>query len=40
MKSDPHEDKESMDELLKIYNNLRNGYSGFIEEDAFEKIID
>src|SRR5829696_1974262 len=40
MKSDPHEDKESIDELLKLYNNLRNGYSGFIEEEAFEKIID
>lgn len=40
MKSDPHEDRESIDELLKIYNNLRNGYAGFIEEDAFEKIID
>jgi len=40
MKSDAHEDKESLDELLKLYNNLRNGYSGFIEEEAFEKIID
>jgi tetratricopeptide (TPR) repeat protein len=40
MKSDPHEDRESIDELLKLYNNLKNGYSGFIEEDAFEKIID
>ena len=40
MKSDPHEDKESIDELLKLYNNLKNGYSGFIEEEAFEKIID
>ena len=40
MKSDPHEDRESIDELLKIYNNLRNGYSGFIEEEAFEKIIE
>lgn len=40
MKSDPHEDRESIDELLKLYNNLRNGYSGFIEEEAFEKIID
>jgi tetratricopeptide (TPR) repeat protein len=40
MKTDPHEDRESIDELLKLYNNLRNGYSGFIEEEAFEKIID
>lgn len=40
MKSDPHEDRESIDELLKMYNNLRNGYSGFIEEEAFEKIVD
>lgn len=40
MKSDPHEDRESIDELLKIYNNLRNGSSGFIEEEAFEKIIE
>lgn len=40
MKSDPQEDRESMDELLKLYNNLRNGYSGFIEEEAFEIIID
>ena len=40
MKSDSHEDKESIDELLKLYNNLKNGYSGFIEEEAFEKIID
>ena len=40
MKSDPYEDRESIDELLKLYNNLRNGQSGFIEEDAFEKIID
>jgi len=40
MKTDPQEDKESLDELLKLYNNLRNGLSGFIEEEAFEKIID
>lgn len=39
MKANPHEDKHSMDELLKLYNNLRNGYSGFIEEEAFERII-
>src|SRR5687767_4123657 len=40
MKSDPQEDRESIDELLKLYNNLKNGLSGFIEEEAFEKIID
>lgn len=40
MKFDSHEDKESIDELLKLYNNLRNGYSRFIDEEAFEKIID
>ena len=40
MKSDPHEDRESINELLKLYNNLRNGYSGVIEEEAFEKSID
>lgn len=40
MRSDPHEDKDSLDELLKLYNNLRNGSSGFIDEDEFERIID
>jgi tetratricopeptide (TPR) repeat protein len=40
MRSDPQEDKEDMDELLRQYNNLRNGYSGFLEEDAFERIIE
>src|SRR4051812_31651393 len=41
MKSDPYHDKESITELLKQYNNLRNGHSSiFLEEDAFEKIID
>lgn len=40
MKADPHEEKDGIDELLKQYNNLRNGYSGFIEEEAFERIID
>jgi tetratricopeptide (TPR) repeat protein len=40
MRSDPQEDKENLDELLRQYNNLRNGYSGFLEEDAFERIID
>lgn len=40
MKSDPQEDRENLDDLLRQYNNLRNGYSGFLEEDAFERIID
>jgi len=41
MIGDPYYDKESIDELLKHYNNLRNGQSTiFLEEEAFEKIID
>src|SRR5215218_2577231 len=41
MIGDPYHDKESIDELLKHYNNLRNGQSTiFLEEEAFEKIID
>ena len=41
MKSDAYHDKESITELLKLYNNLRNGHSSiYLEEDAFEKIID
>lgn len=40
MKADPHEDRDAIDELLRLYNNLRNGYSGFIEEEAFERIIE
>ncbi|MBA2745382.1 MAG: tetratricopeptide repeat protein [Flavisolibacter sp.] len=41
MTSDPYQDKESIDELLKLYNNLKNGHAGiFLEEDAFEKIIE
>jgi len=41
MFTDPYHDKESLDELLKLYNNLRNGQAGiFLEEEAFEKIID
>lgn len=41
MKTDPYHDKESIDELLKQYNNLRSGRSSiFFEEEAFEKIID
>lgn len=38
---DPAPDRDSINELLKLYNNLRNGYGGiFLEEEAFEKIID
>lgn len=40
MKADPHEDRDAIDELLKLYNNLRNGRGAFIEEEAFERIID
>ncbi|HWJ89880.1 MAG TPA: tetratricopeptide repeat protein [Flavisolibacter sp.] len=41
MKTDPYHDRESIDELLKQYNNLRNGQTSiFFEEEAFEKIID
>lgn len=41
MKTDPGHDKESLSELLKQYNNLRNGQKSiFLEEEAFEKIID
>jgi tetratricopeptide (TPR) repeat protein len=41
MTTDPYQDKDNIDELLKHYNNLRNGHpSIFLEEEAFEKIID
>ncbi len=41
MITDPYQDRESIDELLKQYNNLRNGQAGvFLEEEAFEMIID
>jgi tetratricopeptide (TPR) repeat protein len=41
MKTDPYHDRESITELLKQYNDLRNGRSSiFLEEEAFEKIID
>lgn len=40
MTTDPYHDQESLDELLKQYNNLRNGLpSVFMEEEAFEKVI-
>ena len=36
-----HEEQEELNELLQQYENLRNGKShSFIEEDAFERIID
>lgn len=40
--NNPHrEDREQIRELLKQFENLRNGRShSFIEEDAFEKIVD
>jgi tetratricopeptide (TPR) repeat protein len=41
MTTDPYQDRESLDELLKLYNNLRNGQASvFLEEEAFEKIIE
>ncbi|HEX6334848.1 MAG TPA: tetratricopeptide repeat protein [Flavisolibacter sp.] len=41
MYTDPYQDKESIDELLKSYFDLKNGVSSvFLEEEAFEKIID
>ncbi len=42
MISDPYQnDKESIKELLKHYDNLRSGRNTmFLEEDSFEKIID
>ncbi len=42
MTTDPYQnDKETIRELLKQYENLRQGRAAiFLEEDAFEKIID
>ncbi|RYY90295.1 MAG: tetratricopeptide repeat protein [Chitinophagaceae bacterium] len=42
MNTDPLEnDKETLKELLKHYDNLRAGHSStFLEEESFEKIID
>lgn len=42
MKENPYrEDREQLRELLKQYENLKNGRKhSFLEEDAFEKIID
>src|SRR5258706_4590923 len=42
MKENPYrEDRENLRELLKQYENLKNGHSySFLDEEAFEKIID
>lgn len=40
MKFEPHEDRDSLDEILKVYNNLRNGNGGFLDEESFERIIE
>jgi tetratricopeptide (TPR) repeat protein len=41
MNTDPFYDKESIKELLHLFENLKNGAGGvFLEEEAFEKIID
>ncbi len=42
MRDNPYrEDREELKELLKQYHNLKNGRQhSFIEEDAFERIID
>ena len=40
MKTDPFEEKDSLEELLKLYNNLRNGFGGFLDEEEFERVIE
>ncbi len=41
MTPDPFYDKESINELLNLYENIRTGKnSTFLEEESFEKIID
>lgn len=40
MRTDPHDEKGSLDELIKVYNNLCNGFGGFLDEDEFERVID
>jgi tetratricopeptide (TPR) repeat protein len=41
MSKDPYHDRESITELLKQYNSLRNGQNSiFFDEESFEKIID
>ena len=41
MNTDPFYDKQSIKELLHLFENLRTGASSvFLEEEAFEKIVD
>lgn len=41
MSTDPFYDKESLNELVQLFEKLRSGISSvFLEEEAFEKIID
>lgn len=41
MANNPYHDKEDITELLRQYNNLRNGHNSiFLDEESFEKIID
>ena len=41
MNTDPYYDKESINELVQLFEKLRSGASSvFLEEEAFEKIID
>jgi tetratricopeptide (TPR) repeat protein len=41
MSTEPYNDSESLDELLKQYDNLRSGRSAiFLDEESFERIID
>ena len=41
MSTDPFYDKESIKELLHLFENLRTGVSRvFLEEEAFEKIVE
>ena len=42
MRENPYrEDREELKELLRQYQNLKNGRThSFLEEDAFERIID
>src|SRR5688572_1805372 len=42
MKENPYRhDREEMRELLRQYNNLKEGFShNFIDEESFERIID
>ena len=42
MRENPYrEDREALKELLQQYQNLKQGrHHSFIEEDAFERIID